>query len=420
MSEGKDSLRDKAGRAQRKRVGEKRRRVRPAARAARRQAKASQNPVPPPPSRRPAAAPRPAAKANVRAATPELQQQWDRIQHDYTELEGKAQLASLYTDIGNIDAALVSLPNKLDTLRERGYVHSGQLEDLLEDVDDRWDEIRPRLERTLRTQVAQLDRSLDVAERQILGLTVLNARTLAGAETAVSSLSNQIDEASRAAAGLYYGLDGELNHIEHQIRQVEKMLERIDQSAEIQLRNTEAPLACVKAEWQPNGEDGPDGYLFLTDQRLLFEQREEIVTKRVLGLFKKDSEKIQKLLLDIEVADVEEINHKEEGGFLGMGKDDILELVFTAKAPVSRARFHLDGQDSEDWAALIKRALTGEIDADRADEYEEEVAAAEALVLTFPKMCPNCFAALETPPRGVTAVTCEFCSTVISPETNEG
>lgn len=420
MSNDKDSLRDKARRKQggtKRVVARRRRRVRPSQRAARRQAKAAQNPVPTPPPRRPAGK-RPSTR-KVAAASPEVQQQWDRVQREYARLEGQAQLATLYTAVGNIDTRLVTLPNKLDELRERGYVHSGLLEDHLADLDERWDEIRPRVEGALKVQVRQLDQALDAVERQMAGVGTLSAATVGNVETAVNGLSSKIDAAGRAVSGLYDGLEDELNAIARDIRTVEKMLERIDQSAEIRLRDTEAPLACVEAEWQPNGEDGPDGYLFLTDQRLLFEQREEVVTKRVLGLFKKDAEKIQKLLLDIEVADVEEIKHKEEGGFLGMGKDDILELVFAARAPVSRARFHLNGQDSEDWAALIKRVQTGDIDVDRADEYEEEVEAAEAMALTFPENCPNCFAAIERPPRGVTAVTCDFCGTVVSPEASE-
>ena len=81
---------------------------------------------------------------------------------------------------------------------------------------------------------------------------------------------------------------------------------------------------------------------------------------------------VQLVHIDVEVHEIEEIAHKEEGGFLGMGKDDIIELVFAASADHSRARFHLKGQDSSDWAAMIKRVQTGDIDEDRSDEYIDE------------------------------------------------
>jgi len=160
--------------------------------------------------------------------------------------------------------------------------------------------------------------------------------------------------------------------------------------------------------------------LFLTDQRLLFEQREEVVTKKRFGLFKADSEMVQKLLIEAEIHEIDSIEHKEEGGFLGMGKDDIIEFVFAATAPVSRARFHLKGQDSADWAAMIKRIQTGDIDKDRSEEYVEELETAGIVSASFPAQCPNCFAAVPEQPRGVTSYTCEFCGAVITPEEKGG
>jgi len=186
-------------------------------------------------------------------------------------------------------------------------------------------------------------------------------------------------------------------------------------SQEIRLQEAEGPLLAVKAEWQQDGEEGPKGYLFLTDQRLLFEQREEVVTKKRFGIFKAESEMVQKLHIAVQVHEVEQVVHKEEGGFLGMGKDDILELVFAATASLSRARFHLDGQDSEDWAAMINRIQSGEIDGDRSDEYQDELEAAQITSASFPEQCPNCYAAVPEQPRGVTTYTCEFCGATIQP-----
>ena len=99
-----------------------------------------------------------------------------------------------------------------------------------------------------------------------------------------------------------------------------------------------------------------------------------------------------------------------------MGKDDIVEMVFDSTAQLSRARFHLKGQDSSVWATMIKRVQTGEINEDRSDEYVDELAAAEAITASFPTQCPTCFAAITPPDRGVTSMSCEFCGAVIQPE----
>jgi DNA repair exonuclease SbcCD ATPase subunit len=370
--------------------------------------------MPNPPARRPTSARRPAA---VAGQTEALRAEIERIQAEFADLEGKAQLSSVYATIGDFDARLVELPTTLEALRDRGYVHSGQLDDELEALDDRWDEVRPRVESALRTHVRRLDRELDETERRVNNIRT-NRANISAAESAINGLSRQVNEARRAVEGLYEGMDLQLSEIASRIARVDQMMDLIDQSPEFRLLDAEGPLLAVNAEWQRDGEEGPEGVLFLTDQRLLFEQREEVVTKKVLGLFKAESEKTQNLLLDIQVDEIESVTHKEEGGFLGMGKDDILELVLAATAPVSRTRFHLKGQDSEDWAAMIKRVQTGGIDEDREDEYVDEIEEAEAIAAAFPSQCPNCFAELPAPPRGVSSVICEFCGTEITPVTD--
>jgi hypothetical protein len=242
-----------------------------------------------------------------------------------------------------------------------------------------------------------------------------NAALVKTADSAVDSLGSRITAARRALDGLYDGIESELYKIEYSLGQVGKMLDLMAGSPEVRLLAAEGPLLAVKAEWHQDGEEGPQGYLFLTDQRLLFEQREEVVTKKRFGLFKAESEMVQKLHIAVQVHEIEQIVHKKEGGFLGMGKDDILELVFAATASHSRARFHLDGQKSEDWAAMINRIQSGEIDGDRSDEYLDELEASQITSASFPEQCPNCYAAVPKQPRGVTTYSCEFCGVIVLP-----
>jgi hypothetical protein len=270
------------------------------------------------------------------------------------------------------------------------------------------------VESALQEQVKRLDRELDGAELKVNRMT--NSAGVQAADTAVNSLSRQLSAATSAVEGLFQGLENELDTIGYRLNSLQQLLSRYAESPEIQLYEAEGPLLAVEAVWQQNGEEGPAGFLFLTDQRLLFEQREEVVTKRKFGLFKSESEKIQKVLIEVQTHEIDQVSHKEEGGFLGMGKDDILELVFADTAALTRARFHLKGQESADWAAMIKRVKTGEIDADRAEDYLEEVETAVARTASFPSQCPNCYAAVEPPPRGATSVTCGFCGTVITPQ----
>lgn len=403
------------------------RRVRPSVRANARRAKAKARPMPKPPTRRKVVRRTTAATGAAATASPrsqeknaELQAQIDGIDRKFDSLESEAQLTSIYDAIGRFDAKLTELPFELEALRDRGYVHSGQLEDRLEALDDKWDEVRPRVEEQLNEQVERLDKQLDQAEKLVDRMHINNEASIKSADTAVDSLERRVRAAHDAIDNLYEGIEQELSEIEYQLDRVEKMFEILDGSQDIQLREAEGPLLVVKAFWHRDGEkEGPEGYLFLTDQRLIFEQREEVVTKKKFGLFKADSEMVQEVHVDVEVHEIEEIEHKEEGGFMGMGKDDIIEFVFAASANYSRARFHLKGQDSSDWAAMIKRIQTGEIDEDRSDEYVDELEEAGIISSSFPTQCPNCFAAIPEQPRGVTSYTCEFCGAVVAPEIQE-
>ena len=390
------------------------RRVRPSVRAEARKAAVSQRPLPTPP-RRPAVARRPVAAA----VAPEVTAQINSIHDKFERLSAQAQMEDVFSAVGDIDDKLTKLPFDLEALRDRGYVHSGQLEDKLEALDDQWDKLRPRVENALNEQVQRLDTDLDQAERQMGRLNNANAAVVKSVDTAVDALGSRVTAARRAVEGLYDGITAELYKIEYSLGQVQKMLDLISGSSEIRLQEAEGPLLAVATKWQQDGEDGPEGYLFLTDQRLLFEQREEVVTKKRFGLFKAESEMVQKLQIAVQVHEIDQIAHKEEGGFLGMGKADILELVFAATASLSRARFHLKGQNSSDWAAMINRIQSGEIDGDRSDEYLDELEAAGITSASFPEQCPNCYAAVPPQPRGVTVYECEFCGATIMPAAAE-
>jgi hypothetical protein len=352
----------------------------------------------------------------VASQSQELAAEVSRIQSEFARLEGEAQLSDIYNAIGDLDSRLVELPTTLDALRDRGYVHSAVLDDKLEALDDHWDELRPRVEAALQLQIRQLDLELDETERQVNQLRA-NAAAIQRTESAVTGLSARVSAAKNAVRGLYQAMELELSEVGAKIGVIRQMMDLIGESQQVRLLDAEGPLVAVRAVWQRDGKDGPEGILFLTDQRLLFEQRKEVVTKKLLGIFKTESEDKLSLMLDIQVSQIESVSHKEEGGFLGMGKDDILEFVFTAAAPVSRARFHLKGQDSADWAGTIKRIQTGEVDEDRADEYVEELAEAELAAASFPELCPNCFAVVPEVPRGVSSIACDFCGTVITPTT---
>lgn len=360
-------------------------------------------------------------RRNIRASVPaelsaEDRAAVERVQRAFNNLEGRAQMSAIYDDIGEIESGLTQLTLELGDLRERGYIHSGGLEDRIVAFDHHWDEVEPRVEEALKEQVRRLDRDLDGVERRIDRLSEPNERRISAADNAVNGLQRKITAAENSVRALYGPVQEELRAIDRELDRIDWMLDQLEASQEIALYDSEGPVAAVEAEWEKDGEEGPDGVLILTDQRLIFEQKEEVAKKKLFGLVATDKEKIQQLLLDFPATEIESVDFSKEGGFLGMGKDDILELTCSGKAPHSRLRFHLQGQSSEEWAKLFNKVRSGDIDGDRADEYVDELEEAQKMQARFPSQCPNCFANLASPPRGAMTTVCEFCGGTVNAE----
>ncbi|MCL4562674.1 MAG: hypothetical protein M1281_18940, partial [Chloroflexi bacterium] len=140
---------------------------------------------------------------------------------------------------------------------------------------------------------------------------------------------------------------------------------------------------------------------------ILFEQKQEVATKKVLFITT-EKKKVQQLLMETPVALLQTVEATKQGLF---GHEDHIELTFASGAPFYSAHFHLDGQDCNEWQALLGKAKAKDFDRDRAvaiaqDDIDKVKAA--------PGQCPACGGAITAPVlRGMDSLTCEFCGYVI-------
>lgn len=164
---------------------------------------------------------------------------------------------------------------------------------------------------------------------------------------------------------------------------------------------------AVKARWNQDGKEDPEGILYLTDQRLIFEQKQEVATKKVLFVVT-EKETVQQMLLEAPMERIEDVQASKKGL---LGHEDHLDITFAGGEPVSSAAFHLDGQDSNEWQGLIGRAKAGDFDQDRAVPIDRE---AEERARAAPSKCPSCGAPItQEVLRGMDSLTCEFCGHVM-------
>jgi hypothetical protein len=226
------------------------------------------------------------------------------------------------------------------------------------------------------------------------------------AEVAVEALEQKIEGAHSAVSAMYDGLQTNVNQTKSQIEEIGWLLDQLDQ-ASFKLHPAEDPVAACTAQFLETNKEGPRGVLYLTDERLIFEQKEKKAKKKILFIAT-EKETVQELILSIPVGQIEKVETSQKG-FLG--RKEMLALQFAPEADLSSALLRLRGADNEAWAALIGRVQSGEIAKERSRPKE---AAVLETIRDVPTKCSTCGATIEMEiVRGMRELTCEYCGSVI-------
>ena len=325
----------------------------------------------------------------------------------------RAHLGSIQSDINAINNAFLEIPAKIAAVNKRGFVFTKDMDDALALVEDKWESgLQIETEREFDASLSKVTAAGNQLERYMSQLSRPNQTVVDRAESELNQLESLIKAAEQGLRGHYQTIKATIDEIYFDLAEADQAIDLLNDS-DIELRGTEAVVLVCEAEWHEDGKDeGPDGYLYLTDQRLLFEQKEMVAEKKFLFVTTKSTE-IQKLWISVDVKDIASIDHSEEKQrMLQWGKDEILSLTLSGQADFSRLRFHIKNQEAEDWVETLKLVLSGGIQEDRFDFDEEE----GITDLIFPTACPNCMAAVPPLPGGVTLHECEFCGSTIRAE----
>jgi hypothetical protein len=345
----------------------------------------------------------------------ETKKRIDAVQSSINALHSKVRLSDARDAVEDLQTRIANLPAKIKDLRARGYPFEKGLEGKAADFAAQWTTMQARVLAEIDQQAHGLERSLGPIETDLRRLVAqasvpaVAQPLLTQVESAVSTLESKASAASSSIHGMYDDLQAHVQEVFNHVQQVEWALQQVNE-ATFQLLPTEAPVMAVRATWakgEKEDKDDPQGILYLTDQRLLFEQKQEMATKKVLFVTTQ-KEKVQQLLLEVPVALVDNAKATKRG-FLG--HEDHLELAFSPDAAIEAAHFHIDGQDCRWWQGLIGRAKARDFDADRAVAVDE---AAVQKVRAAPTACPHCGAAITAQIlRGMDSIRCEYCGKVI-------
>ena len=329
-------------------------------------------------------------------------------------LQDSARLKNTLSAVGDLQTAVNGLPQSISKLRTDGYVFEKALEPQAGNLVNQWGQLYPTLLYRINSESASLQGGLNSIEFKMTQLNGVGTNP-AAALPLISALQNDMqlleDKASSAEStvqGLYAAFNNEFNNFKSHLDEISYLLAQIAE-AKFTLLPGEGGLRACKAAWYrevKKRDDDPEGVLYLTDQRLLFEQKEEVATKKILFITTA-KQKVQELKWEIPVTLIDVITPSKQGM---LKNEDHLDLRFKQGAAIESAHLHI-WQPGSDWLKLINRAKTRDFDTDRVVAIDQSEV---AKLKTAPSICPSCSANLnQVILRGQDSITCEYCGFVI-------
>ena len=299
------------------------------------------------------------------SAPPELSMGVSSLQSSLDSLQEKASFTELQADIANLDSNLHHALNLLESARDQGYRYQKDLESIAYDAMSRWQDISEGIESNIQAQAALFQSSLDPVDASVQKLNAVlsrggvNTSVLGSVQREVDRVLRNLNDAENAIEKGYSSIESQAGQLTSRLTRIHWVLKQLSE-ASFELDDKENIYMAVKARWDQEGKDDPEGVLYLTNKRLILERKEKMSTKKILFVTTA-SELVQEVLFSSPLGEVTDLKAHNKGLF---GHQDFLDAKVSGKMMV----LHLDGQDSNEWARMIKDANSGKIEEDLATD----------------------------------------------------
>lgn len=203
------------------------------------------------------------------------------LQRDRNRLANKAKLRSTEKDIEEIASKIGALIVAINGVTAKNYAYASSYTAMRDALADTWDDLDDDVKSELETFKSQLQGEVADVDDYIDVVRGGDDSGIAPANRELRDLKAKTENAEREIAAL---LDPVQIPMEQMTRQLELVNWSIDHWNEItaDINDGENLIIAADAEWDDDG-DKPDGILYLTNQRIIFEQKEK--TGKFLGLF---------------------------------------------------------------------------------------------------------------------------------------
>ncbi len=300
------------------------------------------------------------------SAHPDISLDVNSLQSTLTNLQNRSDFGDISSDLSNLDTTINHVLNLLESAREKGYVYQAEMEDIAYDAVDRWQSVRGQVEEAVVHQSKIAQSNVDDLNAYIRDLN----RSIGNPSLGASALKETQDQANQVLWDIQSAensIENNYENIENDIRTLNSRLTTIhwalDQLKEFSFNFEEGEdlVMAVANRWDKEGKDDPEGILYLSNKRLIFERKEKVATKKVLFVTTA-SDLVQEVVFAQPLNTLSKIKAQSKGLF---GHQDFIEVEFS-EGDLGKLSLHINGQDSEEWVNLIQRAKSGEIENERS------------------------------------------------------
>lgn len=227
-------------------------------------------------------------------------------------------------------------------------------------------------------------------------------------EGAMARAEKSIEGSKERIQALYGNVPGNVGQTESQLSDIETWLERA-KTANFEWNAGEDMYMVVKAEWKKTGnkKEDPDGFLYITSQRLVMEQAE-----KKGGFMGFGGKRVEELLWESPIGAMEEIDYEKKGLLGGI---DLIHIRFGSGGPFGDVTLEVkEGIHARVFASKLQQAASGAIERERGLERSDAEKAFVDAIADLPTTCPVCGATLDQEvTRGMTQLECAYCGAIV-------
>jgi hypothetical protein len=249
------------------------------------------------------------------------------------------------------------LAASLKTLQSAGYLYSGYIKTEIELLKTTWAPAPSHVLSGIDRYVASLQEAAHATER--LAQQTLQAQPTSNQSPSVPSLDKQLVAVRSFLQKPYEDLARAATDIQAQLDKTEMAL-AWGKEASFDWKINEALFMAANAQLveEQSNQSNPKGILYLTDKRLLFEEKGERA-KAKFWFITLSTEYVQHLLFEVSLDQIKDTQEQDTRRLFR--KHELLKVQFADSASRSSAVFELDGAANEEWMRAINAICHGQI-----------------------------------------------------------